>query len=303
MPNPSFEDYTQCPCADNQVEFAAPWLNVSWTPDFFHDCTNEYAEPFGCLVGVPVNWRGVQSARTGKGYAGIFTYDDTAPDARERLSVRLSTPLVAEQSYSVSLYVSLSDRSNHATAPIGLLLTDTSLESISNSAFFDFTPQVESNELIADNQNWHRIEGCFVATGGEEYLTIGSFSIDSEMTFVRLFTSGQDNSFYYLDDVEVMGVDSCIPDPLVLDVPNVFTPNGDGVNDLFEVIGSDSLNGQLWMFDRWGRRIHSMDGETLYWDGTENGRPLQEGIYYYFISVIGRDRKRIEKKGFVHLLR
>jgi gliding motility-associated-like protein len=82
-------------------------------------------------------------------------------------------------------------------------------------------------------------------------------------------------------------------------VPNVFTPNGDGINDEFLVIYNGSENYQLTVFDRWGGRIFQSDVPGEPWLGqTNNGNIATEGVYYYTIQIGNKTHK-----GNISLLR
>lgn len=81
-------------------------------------------------------------------------------------------------------------------------------------------------------------------------------------------------------------------DSLAIEIPNVFTPNGDGVNDVFliKILGAKDLHVQI--FNRWGSLIkdHSYqlneDIATInIWDGTNDGLDFSEGVYFYSIVV------------------
>lgn len=65
--------------------------------------------------------------------------------------------------------------------------------------------------------------------------------------------------------------------------PNVITPNGDGVNDLFTI---DFEFDQLLIFNRWGEVVFESSSNTISWDGNDtNGNPVAEGVYFYVIEA------------------
>jgi gliding motility-associated-like protein len=100
--------------------------------------------------------------------------------------------------------------------------------------------------------------------------------------------------------IESMAVDSVDSD---LDVPNVFTPNGDGTNDYFEVHTDGTTVYKFTVFTRGGSRIYHSLSPRIFWDGNSAaGEELSEGIYYYVIEEEG-DSERFEKAGFIHLYR
>jgi gliding motility-associated-like protein len=70
-------------------------------------------------------------------------------------------------------------------------------------------------------------------------------------------------------------------------IPNTFTPNGDGLNDLFKGEGIGIASFQIWIFDRWGACIFNSKDINKGWDGTLPGSstPVQEGIYAWTVSI------------------
>ena len=70
-------------------------------------------------------------------------------------------------------------------------------------------------------------------------------------------------------------------------IPNVFTPNADGINDVFRPDYSGVEPYALQIFDRWGTLVFSHQGSPAEgWDGyTPSGAPASEGVYYYLIQV------------------
>ncbi|MCS6904009.1 MAG: choice-of-anchor L domain-containing protein [Bacteroidia bacterium] len=71
-----------------------------------------------------------------------------------------------------------------------------------------------------------------------------------------------------------------------LQIPNVFTPNNDGVNDSWQplYLGTEKLKCQI--FDRWGIQVFVGEGNALEWDGrNQEGKAVEEGTYFYVIQV------------------
>jgi len=91
------------------------------------------------------------------------------------------------------------------------------------------------------------------------------------------------------------------------DVPTAFTPNNDGLNDVFlPVIESGCPVGEyvLSIYNRWGQRIFVGYTPQAAWDGTFNGKPADAGTYMYDLKFTGGTQRRsFSKKGDVHLLR
>jgi gliding motility-associated-like protein len=85
--------------------------------------------------------------------------------------------------------------------------------------------------------------------------------------------------------------------------PNVFTPNNDGVNDLFEVTSSGGNTVSLKIFTRAGVPVFSITSKICQWNGRLlSGEEMANGVYYYIAEIPGSSPK-ISKSGFVHLFR
>jgi gliding motility-associated-like protein len=70
-----------------------------------------------------------------------------------------------------------------------------------------------------------------------------------------------------------------------IEVPNAFSPNGDGINDTWNITGLAEYDGAtLEVFDRYGQPILKSIGYNKPWDGTKNGKPLPVATYYYIIT-------------------
>jgi len=87
-------------------------------------------------------------------------------------------------------------------------------------------------------------------------------------------------------------------------VPNVFTPNGDGINDVFRVLGNvGRMEGfRLSLFNRWGAMVYVSDDRYAGWDGTYKGGPALLGTYAYMLAYSIAGRPYLQKGSF-HLLR
>ena len=94
--------------------------------------------------------------------------------------------------------------------------------------------------------------------------------------------------------------------PSVLTIPNVFTPNGDGANDLFFVKATNLSKITAVIFDRWGHKVYELVSETgnIAWDGKNlQGKDSAEGVYFYSIKATGSDNVSYDKKGTINLYR
>lgn len=98
-----------------------------------------------------------------------------------------------------------------------------------------------------------------------------------------------------------------IPEPVddSLFIPNVFSPNGNGVNDEFEIVANGFNNYDVVIFDRWGVEVFHSTSSSLHWNGKLNntGKECTDGTYYYILRV--NDQAGITKRytGFLTLIR
>lgn len=87
-------------------------------------------------------------------------------------------------------------------------------------------------------------------------------------------------------------------------VPNVFSPNGDGVNDVLEVFTSGITALDMAIYNRWGQLVARVERVGQVWDGrTLAGEKVPEGTYYYELNGIGVNGQRYPLRGSITLLR
>jgi gliding motility-associated-like protein len=94
--------------------------------------------------------------------------------------------------------------------------------------------------------------------------------------------------------------------PSKMEVPNVFTPNGDKVNDVFRLIASSLEEVTCTIFDRWGNKVYDVTSDTgnFAWDGKNlYGKECPSGTYFYIIKATGKDKQDYNVKGNVSLFR
>lgn len=96
-------------------------------------------------------------------------------------------------------------------------------------------------------------------------------------------------------------------DPVKMDVPNIFTPNGDGINDDFYVQHSGIRTFQIWIYDRWGKEIFESTDVDFRWNGTDmySGAYVMDGTYAYLIKydLLRNPQENKIVKGFVSVVK
>lgn len=124
----------------------------------------------------------------------------------------------------------------------------------------------------------------------------GSYSIELIVSFIQ----GTDTLVYEMDSPFTVTLSES-----KLEVPNAFTPNGDGINDVFKVKeGYQSiLSFKAAVFDRWGKKLYEWSDLAGGWDGTSGGRNVPDGAYYLNIEARGADGKKYRIKKVINLLR
>lgn len=157
--------------------------------------------------------------------------------------------------------------------------------------------------VLTDDQPVHRFE------------ISGDYQV--KLVTVKINETGNCYDTLYMEPGSFIKVDTSL-----IEVPNVFTPNGDGMNDLF-LIKSQSLRSMnVKIYNRWGGLVHSWKYSNItskdytyehaVWDGRIGGRMAAPGVYFYTITYEGRDYdkekdngrfKRKTEQGFVHLFR
>jgi gliding motility-associated-like protein len=85
-------------------------------------------------------------------------------------------------------------------------------------------------------------------------------------------------------------------------VPNAFTPNGDGMNDTWGVVGEAIEDFQLQVFNRWGQLVYETSNPNAHWDGTHLGDKVPMGTYVYKVTAMTSKGGRQSKEGQVNVV-
>jgi len=86
-------------------------------------------------------------------------------------------------------------------------------------------------------------------------------------------------------------------------IPNSFSPNGDGINDVLYVRGSNITQISLQIFNRYGQMVFETNSQSVGWDGTFNGRNVNPGVFGYILEVYQLDGARNVVRGDLTLIR
>lgn len=90
-----------------------------------------------------------------------------------------------------------------------------------------------------------------------------------------------------------------------LKVPNAFSPNGDGINDVFKVTYKSLVKFNAYVFNRWGQELYRWGLSNIDegWDGTAHGKPVKDGVYFIVVEAVGSDGIKYKHKGDINILR
>jgi gliding motility-associated-like protein len=105
------------------------------------------------------------------------------------------------------------------------------------------------------------------------------------------------------DSVMVSTDPNAVPNELFM--PDAFTPNDDGTNDVFPSNRYNNLNSyyRLKIFNRWGEEIFETQVTGVQWDGTYNGQLAPQDVYVFLVSSVGCDGMERHFRGTFNLLR
>ncbi len=194
---------------------------------------------------------------------------------------------------------------------------------------------VEGNTLVftisllnANNepmQNYQSIDIDLItnnisAISPDDYASINTTTIipaNTEFIIVEVTTNDDElNEETEIMELQVTVTSSNIsnPSPVIIgtgtikdnDIPNLFSPNGDGTSDTFKISGiEDFPDFKIQIYDRWGSEVYNYNnnGNTnpIWWDGNFKGKPVPEGVYYYTLDF--NDGITKPKTSFIELIR
>jgi hypothetical protein len=203
VPNPSFEEYTQCPWSSTELHaHCNDWYSWNESPDYFNACSND----IGGNVGTPNNAWGYQWPISGVAYASVATYANYAANLREYMAAPLLFPLEVGETYHVFFHASQNDGGEILTHKcavnnIGLrFFTNPEYHSESNPLLPDNFSHLNHITILSDSENWTKIEGGFIADEPYNWVAIGNFYTDDNTEYLALnddFCIGM----YYIENV------------------------------------------------------------------------------------------------------
>jgi len=132
--------------------------------------------------------------------------------------------------------------------------------------------EIDGGQIISENPSY---SDSIIVIWGD---SIGSF-------FLNVIESNQLNCYGEMSKLNVrLKEKPIVKQNVPLSVPNVISPNGDGVNDFFCISLENSTDFLIEIFNRWGKSVFTSDDSGFRWDGKFNQNDLPCGTYFYLIS-------------------
>jgi gliding motility-associated-like protein len=124
-------------------------------------------------------------------------------------------------------------------------------------------------------------------------------------TVREISTVNSDGSITKSDTTQAEGSITVKISNSFLEMPNVFSPNGDGINDIYKAKdGYKSIvDFRAYIFNRWGQKLYEWTDIDGGWDGTFRGKPVKAGVYFVLVKARGADGREYNIKRDVNLLR
>lgn len=175
----------------------------------------------------------------------------------------------------------------------------------------NFKANAENTAGWTAHYEWH-----FYKEGNRDQVYLKRYEENTSLTFVEagahyielwaIFTQGTDSVAY--TDVYWKSEGSPLSVSISeskLEMPNAFSPNGDGINDIYKAKeGYQSLvEFKATIFNRWGQKLYSWDDPAGGWDGKYKGKDVKQGVYFVLVKAKGADGRKFNIKRDVNLLR
>lgn len=307
IPNNGFENHQNCtnPFVNSTVELCDSWFNafpsnntVDWYSDCFCGPIDDYCPPN--------LYYGNTFPHTGQCMIGFDPFFFPTGH-RETIGVKLIEPLIKDSAYCLSFWIknSLNHGYLYSLDHLDILfLSDSS--GLITPELYQPSVRFENEGELDPGNDWIELSAFFIANGNEEYMYIGEFGTDPSFyhSDPDAVASTAERIYYYFDDFQLF---KCNKDSLiepVLELPNVFTPNNDFINDIYELEIKNLEALQILVLNRWGEIVFEYDGLNTTWTGNnQNNEPLHEGVYYIKAIVTPKYSEPFVKYQFVHLIR
>lgn len=124
--------------------------------------------------------------------------------------------------------------------------------------------------------------------------------VSSGTYYVALYVSESGDT-----DAELVSTITITISTSLLEMPNAFSPNGDGINDIYMAKSNHQsiIEFHAYIFNRWGQKLYEWTDIDGGWDGTYNGKQVADGVYFVLVKAKGADGTTYNIKRDVNILR
>lgn len=293
IPNGGFETNSGLPSGMGEWQLVDSWTNafsLDATPDYFHN-GGTFA---GDLPETPV---ALVNAFEGNAIMGFVATGVKGTNKREYLSVEMDNALEEGKKYQFSFSitngaVTANSQGGLGTSELGIAFTVGSPVQSANSPL-ELTPKFVIQSVLYDRE-WIHYTFSFIANEAFSHLTIGVFGNDDDKEIQPFEGTSPSIAYYFVDDFRMQeipventaanegkggvpddSIEPVEPEEPAFFIPNAFTPNGDGDNDLFFPIVPSMVGYKFCIYDRWGQLLFSTTDINTGWNG-KNG----DGSFY-----------------------
>jgi gliding motility-associated-like protein len=293
-----------------------PSSNGQATPDYFHTMGSASCD-------LPETPYAMIQPKEGQGLMGIEVSGAMEATQREYLTIVLDQPLHVGKNYEFKISWSngkLTPISNSGLAinGMGFLFTE-QIPAQSGSFPLGNEPQFTFSRPIF-SESWVEAKIQFRADVAAKFVTIGLFGSNGGRALKTSAKAGQKVAYYFFDDARLEPLPDSLDfsEPKIFDgminpieavgkdevfVPNSFSPNDDGLNDVFLSNPYEIDGWNLSVFNRWGSLVFQTKSAMEGWDGKFNGKNVDMGSYYWTLIYKNESGRRSERQGFVNVLR
>ena len=315
--NGGFEFSETIPNQTGQWDLIYNWTNAgssSANPDYYHS----FGYNGGDLPETPLAY---VEAYNGYAIAGLEVSRRSGQNAREYLMGEFSEPLQVGKRYEFSFAIANGDVYKHSTAGLGvsdlgvIFSTDASEQQLREPILLH--PHISLTQ-IHYYHGWKVVKFAFTASDKYEFFTFGLFGDDAGKEIESFEGPGRSIAYYFVDDFSIRDLTSELNNNISNDrgdmsnlfnleistfVPTAFTPNNDGLNDVFAPSLQPNRGALMRVFDRSGAMVWESDDEVPNWEGyTLDGGQAKLGVYVWTLSIVTEDGSVEELSGSVTLL-
>ncbi len=200
--------------------------------------------------------------------------------------------------------------------PQGTFTTSTGTEEGPETSFSGSAPvQGHFEANVSDADGWNAYYEWRFKLQGESEPYLIRREENTDVTFTRagshevvlyaIFTQGTDTVSYTEEYWQENSPLTVTISESKLEMPNAFSPNGDGINDVYKPKqGWQSIvEFHGYIFNRWGQKLYSWDNPDEGWDGKYHGKDVAQGVYFCLVKARGADGRKYNIKTDVNLLR